>query len=68
MIQLNRQAMRAMRTECRLEIVPRATHLFEEPGTLEVAARLAGDWFCRHCDEYEARASIGSVRSASGGP
>jgi len=28
--------------------VPRATHLFEEPGTLEAVARLAGDWFVRH--------------------
>jgi dienelactone hydrolase len=32
----------------RLEIVPGATHLFEEPGTLEEVARLAADWFTRH--------------------
>jgi dienelactone hydrolase len=32
----------------RLEIVPGATHLFEEPGKLEEVARLAGDWFTRH--------------------
>src|SRR5215218_6025121 len=32
----------------RLEIVPGASHLFEEPGTLEVVARLAADWFTRH--------------------
>jgi hypothetical protein len=32
----------------KLEIVPGATHLFEEPGTLEVVARLARDWFARH--------------------
>jgi putative phosphoribosyl transferase len=31
-----------------LEIVPGATHLFEEPGTLEEVARLAADWFTRH--------------------
>jgi putative phosphoribosyl transferase len=31
-----------------LEIVPGATHLFEEPGTLEQVARLARDWFVRH--------------------
>ncbi len=44
-LDLNRQAMARMRGECRLEIVPGATHLFEEPGTLEVASRLARDWF-----------------------
>jgi hypothetical protein len=32
----------------RLEIVPGATHLFEEPGTLEEVARLARDWFVQH--------------------
>jgi hypothetical protein len=31
-----------------LEIVPGASHLFEEPGALEQVARLAGDWFARH--------------------
>jgi putative phosphoribosyl transferase len=31
-----------------LKIVPGATHLFEEPGTLEAVARLAADWFQRH--------------------
>jgi hypothetical protein len=34
-----------MRAEGRLEIVPGATHLFEEPGALEHVTRLAGDWF-----------------------
>lgn len=33
--------------EVHLEIVPGATHLFEEPGTLEQTARLAADWFAR---------------------
>jgi len=47
-IQLNKQAMRAMRAPVQLEIVPRATHLFEEPGTLEEVARLAREWFARH--------------------
>jgi putative phosphoribosyl transferase len=32
----------------RLEIVPGASHLFEEPGTLAVVARLASAWFARH--------------------
>lgn len=44
-IQLNREAMAQMRGEVRLEIVPGATHLFEEPGALEIVAQLAGDWF-----------------------
>ena len=45
---LNRQAMAAMRAEVRLEVVPGATHLFEEPGTLEQVAALARDWFKGH--------------------
>jgi dienelactone hydrolase len=47
-IELNRQAMRLMRAPVALEIVPGATHLFEEPGTLEEVARLALDWCRRH--------------------
>ena len=47
-IELNRQAMRQLAGETRLEIVPGATHLFEEPGALEQVARLARDWFVRH--------------------
>lgn len=47
-IGMNRQAMALMRVEPQLEIVPGATHLFEEPGTLDEVARLAGDWFVRH--------------------
>jgi len=44
-IQMNRDAMEQMRGEVQLEIVPGATHLFEEPGTLERVAELAGNWF-----------------------
>ena len=47
-IDLNRRAMERMTAPLRLEIVPRATHLFEEPGTLEQVARLARDWFVEH--------------------
>ncbi|WP_223641779.1 dienelactone hydrolase family protein [Corallococcus sp. EGB] len=47
-IELNRQALEAMRAPRLLEIVPGATHLFEEAGTLEQAARLARDWFLQH--------------------
>jgi pimeloyl-ACP methyl ester carboxylesterase len=43
-IELNRAAMRQMRAEVRLEIVPGATHLFEEPGALELVSRLALRW------------------------
>jgi putative phosphoribosyl transferase len=46
-IAMNRDAMRRMRCEVRLEIVSGATHLFEEPDTLERVAELAGDWFVR---------------------
>lgn len=42
---LNRNALERLCCEKRLEIVPRATHLFEEAGALEEVARLAGDWF-----------------------
>lgn len=45
---LNREAQSKMHCETRLSIVPGATHLFEEPGTLEVAATLARDWFVTH--------------------
>jgi putative phosphoribosyl transferase len=45
---LNRQAAARLRCEHRLEIVPGATHLFEEPGTLEAAADLAATWFTQH--------------------
>jgi putative phosphoribosyl transferase len=37
-----------MRCEVKLEIVPGATHLFEEPGALEKVAKLASDWFVAH--------------------
>lgn len=46
-IALNRSAMALMRAEARLEIVPGASHLFEEPGTLERVADLASEWFAR---------------------
>lgn len=45
---LNREAYARLLCKRRLEIVPGATHLFEEPGTLETVAHLAGDWFLKH--------------------
>jgi pimeloyl-ACP methyl ester carboxylesterase len=47
-IDLNRMAMRQMHAHVELEIVPGATHLFEEPGTLDQVADLAARWFTRY--------------------
>lgn len=47
-LQLNEAAAERLRCEHRLRVVPGATHLFEEPGTLETAAHLARDWFVAH--------------------
>ena len=49
-IDLNRQAFEHLACEKALEIVPGATHLFEEPGALEQVAALASSWFVRHFD------------------
>jgi putative phosphoribosyl transferase len=46
-IEMNREAMARMAGDVRLEVVPGATHLFEEPGTLDEVARLASEWFVR---------------------
>jgi dienelactone hydrolase len=47
-IDLNREAYARLSCEKELAIIPRATHLFEEPGTLEQAAHAAASWFWRH--------------------
>ena len=47
-IELNEMARDRMPCELRLEIIPGATHLFEEPGGLEQVAKLASDWFALH--------------------
>jgi len=47
-IELNEQARDRIRCEVKLEIIPGATHLFEEPGALEKVATLASDWFVAH--------------------
>jgi len=44
----NEESARQLRREHRLEVVPGATHLFEEPGALETVAELAGAWFLDH--------------------
>ncbi len=48
-LMLNRGAARQMTCACELAVVPHATHLFEEPGTLEQVAELAARWLGGHC-------------------
>jgi putative phosphoribosyl transferase len=48
-LMLNRAAARQMTCEQELAVVPHATHLFEEPGTLEQVQELAARWLSRHC-------------------
>jgi dienelactone hydrolase len=47
-IELNQQAYALMNCEKQLTLIPGATHLFEEPGTLQQAAKSAADWFVKH--------------------
>jgi len=46
-LELNREAAEALDCDKQLAVIPRATHLFDEPGTLEEVARLAAEWFAR---------------------
>ena len=50
-IEMNREAMHRMRAHVEIEIIPGATHLFEEPGALEEVALLAAAWCERHGSE-----------------
>jgi alpha-beta hydrolase superfamily lysophospholipase len=52
-LELNREALALLRTTARLEVIPGATHLFEEPGALDEVARHAAAWI----DTYAARAT-----------
>lgn len=61
-LELNREAYSALSCEKQLAVVPQASHLFEEPGTLEEVARLAGEWFSRHLQVPTA-----AERAAGGG-
>jgi dienelactone hydrolase len=47
-VELNEQARNAMTVRAELRVVPGATHLFEEPGALEIVAEEAGTWFATH--------------------
>lgn len=53
-IELNEQARERMRAECKIAIVPGATHLFEEPGKLEQVAKLATEWFTKYLTKTRA--------------
>jgi putative phosphoribosyl transferase len=55
MVEFNRSAMNALNCHKRLDIIPNATHLLSEPGTLDVAAGLAGHWFERHLKVSESQ-------------
>jgi putative phosphoribosyl transferase len=57
-VELNREALNELPGEKRLEIIPGATHLFEEAGTLEEAARLARQWFEWHLGRREDRIQV----------
>ena len=46
-LQLNEQARQALGEPCELLVIPGATHLFDEPGTLEEASKAAAGWFHR---------------------
>jgi dienelactone hydrolase len=58
-IPLNQRALEALQCEKRLEIVPGATHLFEETGALERVAELAAGWFREHLGARAARGRAG---------
>jgi putative phosphoribosyl transferase len=52
-LDLNRGALDQLRGPTRLEVVPEATHLFEEPGALDQVADLAGEWFLEHLAGFD---------------
>ena len=56
-LELNREALRELRGEKELKIVPGATHLFEEPGALEEVSRLAQEWFQRYLGRQNTNAA-----------
>jgi dienelactone hydrolase len=60
-IELNETAKRRMPAVVRLEVIPGATHLFEEPGALEQVQRLAADWFGRHLRRHRAQTGAPDV-------
>lgn len=47
-LKLNERALRALNAQSRIEVIPGASHLFEEPGTLEAVAQRAAEWFAEY--------------------
>lgn len=66
-IELNREAMRQMQAHVELAIVPGATHLFEEPGTLDQVSIRAADWFARYLGETSSPHGGRRARVGTGG-
>lgn len=64
-LELNKQALRWLRCEKRMAIVPRETHLFEEPRALDDAARMAQEWFLAHMSNQTIANQIDSLRRQS---
>jgi putative phosphoribosyl transferase len=62
----NREAERRLHCEHRLDVVPGATHLFEEPGALERVTELATEWFAKHLGEAPRRERASLARTLSG--
>lgn len=67
-IALNRQAYAQLSCEKRLDIVPGATHLFDEPGTLEQVAQLATEWFLRHLQRPRTPPEFSQPQPGQGAP
>ena len=65
-LELNRQAQAALGGSSRLSVVPGATHLFEEPGTLAQAADLARDWFVDHLAPADRKPAARTAPSRAG--
>jgi len=62
-INMNRDAAKLLSGEARIEIIPGASHLFEEPGKLEIIAQLASDWLSKHFKNADNARVRGQVRS-----
>lgn len=52
-IDLNKKAFEALRCERKFELIPNASHLFEEPGKLEEVANISADWFSKHLKKVD---------------
>ncbi len=66
-IEMNEEAMRLLKIEKKIVIIPGATHLFEEPGTLEEVARFAANWFVSHLIKPNKVKTAGKSEKGTGG-